>query len=453
MFKVKKVVKSVLVPFYRLFNFFFLPVLKNYYFSRIEKIPRTTQLFFMTRFDLGPCLLHMHYAECWHQERGPACLVVFTTHMNKVVKLAKHVCPNVKIIHFDNLLSRILIYIFKNEIVQFYTLIRIYAYACIRWPHALYIYDMNFSRHQRYNVSCYVPIFDPILTENWPFSEEFRRVYLHVRQFMDYRRPVFQDMVKLHYQCAQKKLVISPSTSQRPDSDDLWKKLKIENPYVVMNLNCKIYRYAAQNYRRINFPERYNPMIDFLITKGYTVVMQGRKEQPSLAPRKGLIEYFNSPEISSVNDFKLFDACSFAVCCKTGPEHFCSISHIPVLGLNYIELSCISPNGRCRFFPKHLWDRKKEEFIHWRDLLKRPCFYDIGYLAYEDEVDYIDLDAEEMLKATREFLALVPKPFSSWLQYTPLQQELKQLLHPAHLDLYDAIDVPCDAYLSSRKYR
>lgn len=115
----RKAIKCILLPIYRVFNFLFFPILKSYYFSKIEKIPRSTQLFFMTRFDLGPCLLMLHYAQCWHQERGPACLVIFTTHMQKMVELAKYVCPDVKIIHFDNRLFRYLLFVFRNEIVQF----------------------------------------------------------------------------------------------------------------------------------------------------------------------------------------------------------------------------------------------------------------------------------------------------------------------------------------------
>jgi len=445
---VKHVVKNILAVFYRLFNLFFLPFLKSYYFSKIEKIPRDTQLFFMTRLDLGPCLLQMHHAECWHRERGPACLVVFTTHMSKVVPLAKYVCQDVEVIHFDNWFFKFLFSIFRNEIIQFYTLNRIYAYACCRWPHALYLYDMTFSRSQSYNVSCYVPAYDPVLQTKWPFSSQFLHSYLDVRKFLDFQRPVFVDMINLHYQWLKKKEITEPCLKE----NDLLGQLGIDNPYVIINLNCKIYRNPAQNLRRINYPERYNAAIDLLISKGYSVVIQGRIEQPLLAPRKGLVDYSKSPFTSPVNDYKIFSTSSFGIFCKTGPEIFCTICDVPVLGLNYAELCCITPNGRCRFFPKHLWDKKKKEFIHWKEMLERPCFFDMGYLSYEKEIEYVDLEEEEIVTAVEEFLDLLPKSRSSWLQYTSMQKQFKQSLHPAHLDLHDVIEVPCEAYLSSKKY-
>lgn len=446
---IKNIAKKILFPIYTVFNLFYFPILKYYFVSKIEKIPRFCQLFFMTRFDFGTWLLLMHYAGCWHRERGPVCLVIFIPNSHVAVKLAKVICPNVEIIAFDNRFSRFIFSIFRRELIQYCTLNPIYAYACCRWPHALFIFDMTFCRKKPENISCYISAFDPALKKPWPFSKAFLDAYLHIQRQNDNRKFVYQDMIQLFYQFASKAPTPLPRTSR---DSDLLKKLIIGTPYVVMNLNCKDYLNTSRSNRSIHHPERYNSLIDFLIAKGYIVVIQGRNEQPQLAPRKGLIEYFKSSETSPENDYRLFTQCSFAIMPKTGPEVFATICNVPVLGLNYVELATINPKIRCRFFPKHVWDSKKRELIHWKDLLKRPCFFNVGIHSFEEGLEYIELDEEELIYAAEEFLQLMPQPFEAWMKYTSLQKEFKQSLHPAHIDLYDIPEVPCETYLSSPKY-
>lgn len=439
----RKIIKSALLPLYAVVNFFYLPFLKNYFFSQIEKVPRSTQLFFLTRFDFGTWLLLMHYAACWHRERGSACLVIFVPNAPLIKRLAQRICPDVEIIAYDTFLSKVLFALFRNGLIQFCTLNRVYAYAYCKWPHALFIFDMTFCRKKPENIARYIRAFDPVLQNPWPFSQAFLDAYLRASEGYDYRRSIYRDMMQLTYRHAKNAQAPKP-TQDRPQ---IVEKLGIQNPYVAMNINHRNYRNALRNNRRIHHPESYNPMIDLLISLGYSVVLQGRSEQPPLAPRKGLIEYFKSPYASAENDYDLFSHCAFAVFPKTGPEVFGPVCNVPVLGLNYTELAAIIPKPRCRFFPKHVWDSKKKEFIHWKDLLQRPCFFDVGILSFEEGIEYVDLSAEELLEATQEFLQLLPLPFPAWLNYTPLQQEFKRSLHPAHIDLYDVSEVPCEAYL------
>lgn len=400
----------------------------------------------MTRFDFGTWLLLMHYAGVWQKIRGPACLVVFIPNSHLVVSLAKLVCPEVELIAFSNLFSRVIFSIFKREFIQYFTLNPIYANACCRWPHALYIFDMTFCRTKPENISCYVKEFDKALKGNWPFSSAFLEAYLRAREGYDYRKPIYEDMIQLF---KERSSDISPLPVF---NGSLFKKLRIESPYVVMNLNCKDYRNSLRNNRRINHPERYNGLIDFLISRGLHVVIQGRDEQPNLPPRKGLIPYFKSPDRSIENDYHLYLHALFAIFPKTGPEVFGPICNIPVLGLNYTELAAIVPKARCRFFPKHVRDVKQGALIHWKDLLRRPCFFDVGILSFEEGIEYIEMEEEELIQAAEEFIQLVPHPLPKWLEYSPMQKEFKNSLHPAHIDLFDVYEVPCDSYLNSPKY-
>ena len=447
----RELAKKVLQPFYQILNLFLLPYLHRYYFRKINRISRDTQLFFMTRPDLGTCFLLMHYAQCWQKERGPATLVIFTTHMKKIVEYAKGICPDVQIIHFDNLLSRFLISIFKNELPQHFTFQPVYSYACCRWPHALYLYDRVFSREKNLNVSCYVKQFDPILKEPWPFSDDLLKAYLKFRRVADYRRPVFEDMIRLHHSCLPK--IVETPKHPVLDSRELLQRLKIEGFYVVLNVNCKLYKGGGRNNRKIHHPQRYNTLIDFLISHGFSVVIQGRHEQPTFAPRKGLISYAHTQEASPINDLKLCSNSSFGIFNKTGPLNLCMTAGTPVLGLDFVELATTDPNGRSRFFPKFLWDKKKDQYIHWKEALYRPCFYDVGCVYHEeDTVQYVDLTEEELIAAATEFLPLISQPSSQWTDYSPLQLTYKKALHPIHLDQYELLDVPCNAYLGSKKF-
>lgn len=440
----KALAKKILFPIYFLFNLFYLPFLKTFFFSRIWKIPRTTQLFFMTRFDFGTWLLLMHYAECWAQERGDAALVIFVPNAHIPRRLASFICPHVQIIAFDNWLSRIVFAIFRRELVQFLTLNRIYAEACAQWPYALFMFDMTYSRKYQKNISSYIPAFDSALSLSNRFSREFVEAYLTIQMQNDNRPAVYQDLIRI--------VNARPSFPMEKKRSE-GKNLYASRPYVVMNLNCKNYHNRARNVRSILHPERYNVVIDLLISKGYAVVIQGREEQPSFAPRNHLIEYCRSSHVSPENDYLLYQSCEFAILPKTGPEVFSAICDIPLLGLNYCELATINPKGRCRFYPKHVLDSNTQRVLHWKELLERPCFFNVGELSFEAGIEYREMEEEELVLAVEEFLELLSLPRSKWSEYTFLQKEFKQSLHPMHMDLYAISEVPCDCYLSSSKFK
>ena len=188
-------------------------------------------------------------------------------------------------------------------------------------------------------------------------------------------------------------------------------------------------------------------MIDYLVNKGYFVVLQGKGEQPHFKLRKGFMDYahgvFQSPE----NDLLLFSGCEFYVSSKTGAEMYGLIYDKPVLGLNYTELCSMQPNMRFRFFPKHVKD-ERGQYLSWRTFLTHPAYFQLGrVLSTQETIEFEEMKEQEIIAALEEFLQLLPKPRGQWLNYSPLQKEFKQMLHPGHLDLYHISGVPCDAYL------
>lgn len=402
----------------------------------------------MARSDFGTFLLLLHYARAWQALRGPVCVVVLTAQTHLVKHLAQMICPEVKLICPDHWLNRSVSALFGYINIQFYTLNRIYCRMACRWPYSVYIYDQPIDFDLKESVSRYVRWFDDSLSSvPSTYSQEFINSYTNAREILDYRLSVFRDLINLHYKFNVNN---SPSIVHQK-SCDLLDKLKIRGKYVVLNVNCKDYTNKFQNRRRVLFPERYNSVIDLLIANGYTVVIQGRSEQPRFDFRKGLVDYSKSDFCSAENDLILYSRCEFGIMSKTGAEIFSSIYNVPVLGLNYVELCSMPPHLRFRFFPKHLWDRRRKCFLDWRSVLHDSSFFDIGKRNYNLDLDYIELEENELINATEEFLSLISKPTEKWLEYTPSQLDFKNELIPLHLDLYSIKGVPCEAYLQSEK--
>ena len=447
--KLKKFIKFIRKICFHLFNIIYYPCLRSVYYPRVKKIPRSTQIFLMTRLDFGTYLFLLHYAACWQRDRGPVCLVVLTSKSLLVQRLAKLICPEVELIcpavRFNDWLGRL----FGYENIQFFTLNPLYCRFAARWPYAIWIYDQPIDYDLTESVSNYIPYFDENMN-SLPLhgKPEFLKAYLNAREILDYRIPVFKDMIRLHY----KRHPSHPLSSVTEANYNLREKLKISEKYVVLNINCKDYGNKVQNIRRIAHPERYNLLIDFLISQNYSVVIQGRSEQPRFAERKGLIDYSKSKYASVENDLILFSGCDFGVLTKTGAEVFGTVCNIPVLGLNYVELSSMQPNSRFRFFPKFIWDTQRSGIVPWEEVLQSPAFFHIGKRAYATAWEYIELEEQELLDAAQEFLGLLPRQEKDWTEYTEKQKTFKKLLNPLHLDLHLIKGVPSEAYLNSTRF-
>lgn len=441
---ISRVVRNVA---YSIFNFFYAPYLYSFYLKKIKQLSPNTQVFLMTRPDFGTYLILLNYARCWEEMRGKTCIVVLTSQFANVSQLAKVISPKTLLITPDTFLTNLTVILFGHLHVHFTTLSRIYAQLSVDFPNALYIFNQTSSSKANFASISYIPWFDRDLQRDVDrFPPHFLNAYNEVRNVLDYRREIFEDMIQLHYKTdlsAPRKLLPNHLKS-------LHEALNIKNrPYVVMNLNCKDNGNRASNRRRVEHPERYNSMIDYLIERGYSVVIQGRKEQPLFNKRMHLIDYSKSDLCTVENDIALYSGCDFAVLSKTGPELFGTICNIPILGLNYTELCGMQPNLKMRFYPKHI--KKAERYISWKELLQSSFYFDIGPKAFDETVEYVEMEEEEIMQAVKEFIPLVSKPSEEWLQYAPQQQAFKNEIHPFHLDLYNIKAVPCVSYLTSPK--
>ncbi|MFA4915055.1 MAG: TIGR04372 family glycosyltransferase [Syntrophales bacterium] len=426
-------IKLFLFPVFLFLYIFYFPYLYFFYCRRLKQISRQQQLFFLAQDQYGAILHLLYYIRCWGNVRNGAVLVVFTPQIALVKKLAKHICPAAQVISppvlFSNFIQKAL-GVFTRRFVftpLYYNLLR-------KYPEALYIYD---TRND--NKAVYVKYLDDVY-KNRPHDSPFWDAYVRTRGVFDCRYDVCQDSFQLEK-------VSTGITVDEARVRRLLNDLKISGRYAVINVNTKDYFHETQNSRRIRHYERYNVLIDYLINKGYSVVLHGKGEQPFLKPREGFVDYahgvFQSPE----NDLLLFYGCEFFVSSKTGAEMYGLLCDKPVLGLNYTELCAMQPNIRFRFFPKRIKD-ETGKYLSWRNLLTHPVYFQLGRLLHtQEKYEFVEMEEHEIIAALDEFLQLLPRPHEQWLSYSALQKEFKQMLHPGHLDLYFISGVPCEVYL------
>jgi putative glycosyltransferase (TIGR04372 family) len=319
----------------------------------------------------------------------------------------------------------------------------VFARLQIDNPNALYIYGQSSINKNNLHCSDHISHLDSSLSVGRKlFSPEFCLAYEDVRKILDYRLNIYIDSIDLHYNSDLSKPLLSFPKSL----GNLKQHLRLPDKYVVFNVNLKKYNLGDCDRKRIHYPERYNCLIDSLIEKGYTVVIQGRKEQPAFSPRRGLIDYSKTPHISIENDISLYSGCQFAVISKSGPDNFTVACNVPLLGLNYVELPSMQANLKMRYFHKHVRDKKTGRLLSWQEFLKSPCYFDVCAKSYQD-MEYVDMEEEEMLEALEEFIPLLSLSPDGWQNYTDLQKKFTASLHPMHLDLYYIKSAPCDCYL------
>lgn len=437
--------------FYPFINVFIYPILKRFYSRNLKKLSSETQVFFLTRGDFGSFLILLDYVGCWHRQRSPTSIVILTSWFPAAKKLAQNVCPYSIIICPDFVWLRMIVFIFGRIKVLLDTFSRLNAQLQAEWPAALFIYlqPTGLSTFHNYKgKSDYIRHLDPNTTHyKKNISSDFVNAYADLRKTLNYRLDVFVDWIRLHNQDK----FVNHLQNVKELTEKLKSRLDIKGPYVVINIAAKkYYGDPLLNRREIHNPDRYNCIVDWLIENGYTVLLQGREEQPILPNRKGLVDYAHSNICSVENDLALYSGAAFCISSKSGPENFSTLCNVPLLGLEYVEFSSMSANPRFRFYPKHLLRKSTGKFLSFDELLTSPCYFDMASNYYDADVEYIPMNKEEFVIALEEFVPLASNPNTDWLNYTSRQKDFKEKLHPLHLDLFHVPGVPCDAYLQKR---
>lgn len=447
----RKVQLFVCAKLYVLVELLVYSIVRKYYAKALLKVPPGTQLFLITRLELGTSITQLHYVSYWHHYRAPSTVVILSSRYRLIQNVAQSVCPEVPVICFDSAWLRMLIFFCGHPTVHSALYGKIYGRLVADCPSALYIYECTSgmfrckSQGTTYHTSNYIKGFDTHLQQlRGTVSPEFLNAYLNIRQCYDYRLELYVDYIRLYTEQTPK----VPVMKLKQKSILLQKSLSIEGKYVVMNLNCKDnFSDPHLNRRKIQDPHRYNCLIDFLIERGYSVVLQGREEQPRFEPRKKLVDYTRSPFCSVEGDFALYAGAAFAISTKSGTEYFGPVCDIPLLALELTELCCMAANVKNRYYPKRIRCKLSNKPISWEKILELPCFFDIGPIAHDPNIVYANMTEEEILEAAEEFLCLVETPGTDWMKFSPLQLAYKAKLNPLHLDSYYIPSVPCNSYL------
>ncbi len=417
--------------------------------KKIDNLSPDTQLFLISRHDFGPLICMIHYAALWEKERGKVGIIILAQEQAFVCSLVKLVCPEAVII--DCFLLRNFKTLYKNQEIFSATFQNVYSQVLIENNKAIFIWDNQFSflEESFFVIGEYVRHFDPIVKFEGKKPKRFIAAYLTFRENYFVRKKYWDDYTDM----VVSRSALKPNSIVEKTRKSLIREINITRPYVVLNLSS--IKTTSGNIltdrRRIQYPHRFNGLIDVLIEKGFDVVLQGRKEQPYFKPRKYFFDYAHSKYCTPENDLALYSDALFVVAAKSGPEIFCSLFDIPLLGVNYNENVLMLHNVKYRFFYKHI-KGPKGSYLNWKEVLRSPLFFEFGVeTVHPNSKAYIyeEMSEEELIDSLEEFIPFIHTPKETWLNYSENQQRFRQSLTPLHFDLYACPSVPCDTYLSS----
>lgn len=419
--------------------------------KKIDQLSPKTQLFLISRHDFGPLICMIHYAALWEKERGKVAIIILAQEQGFVRSLVNLVCPKATII--DCFLLRNFRILYRNQEIFSATFQNVYSQLLVENNKAIVLWDNQFSflKENFFVIGEYIRHFDPVVKLEEGKPKRFTAAYLTFRKNYFVRKKYWDDYNKM----VVSRPSLKPSSDIEKTRTDLIEEIKLTRPYVVLNLSS--IKTSSGNIltdrRRIRYPHRFNALIDLLIEKGFNVVLQGRNEQPHFKPRKQFIDYAHSKYCTPENDLALYSGALFVVAAKSGPEIFCSLFDIPLLGVNYNENVLMLHNIKYRFFYKHI-KGPKGTYLNWKEVLRSPLFFEFGVeTVHPNSKAYIyeEMSEEELIDSLEEFIPLIHAPKETWLDYSENQKRFRKSLSPLHFDLYTCPSVPCDTYLRSKR--
>ncbi|MCP5468956.1 MAG: TIGR04372 family glycosyltransferase [Chlamydiales bacterium] len=429
------------IPFY-LINPFYKRLLHRSIHKRLRARTSPSQLFLVTRGDFGTLLVQLQYIREWQEQREQTTAIFLTLFAEKAIELAHLISPNTEVIAPGKFGLWMVKYLGAFR-VHYGTFARVYARLAVDFPQSIIFYAQGTIPTINSIGNLYYPTFynrylDQLPPPSPALSKEFLEQHALVCKGSDIPFTLNEDYIKL-------KQSQSSGEQRRYQESDICQILSLETPYVVFNITVRDNQHS-HNRKKIFNPERYNVLFDLLIAEGYTVVLQGREEQPLFKERKGFIDYARSGHTSAKHDLFLYSEAAFAVMSTTGAENFATISNTPMLGLNYVELPAMTENPRFRFFPKHY--KRNGKILNWKEVLLSSAFFEYGCHPRDRELEICDLEEEEMLEALQEFLALFEQ--NKWEGASTEQLAFRSTLTPYHMQLYQIPGLPCQAYLTGQ---
>ena len=196
-------------------------------------------------------------------------------------------------------------------------------------------------------------------------------------------------------------------------------------PYVVLHVRDGNYRndHKRRSWRNNNI-DNYSQSVDYLISKGFSVIKIGDKESNKLNYKnKFYFDYSYSELRSEEMDLYIIKNCNFLMANCSGPEYLALLFSKPILITNSYVIPSLYRSTDRVFFKKILFKGNEMSII---DYLSLP--FEIYFREYNHkEISFIENSQHEILEATKEFSKLYFSNFTT--KPTPIQKKFNKLIY------------------------
>lgn len=401
--------------------------------KEVDFISNDDDIFLLIETNLKAIVHTLEYAEYWARIRQPPILIAASHAAETIDLLFPYICPSVKVLRYDNPFPK---WLFRRTSLQVYHNFfskNIFSYFKTIASDSLYLFEYQPIPYDKTFTSPYNHFIESSETKDLP--KPFLKAYTQYNQFCFKRKDTWND----YFQIFSEITINDRKEKLEKINHLLLHTLGINRPYVILHLNSSPFRGTSS--------KKFSLAIDLLIRRGYAVILQGQREQPAFAPRQHFHDYSRDVNVSLENDLALYAYAEFVISSKGNSEILAQVFNTPLLGLNYVEPTSLLPHKKHRFFFKHVYDKREEKYLSWREYLNHPGFFNHTNLNTSSELRYDEMSEEEIIHTIEEFLTLLDKNEESWLDYSPLQQTFKGSLEKKHFDLHKAYGVPTMTYL------
>jgi putative glycosyltransferase (TIGR04372 family) len=196
-------------------------------------------------------------------------------------------------------------------------------------------------------------------------------------------------------------------------------------PYIVLHVRDGNYRNDQKTRPwRNNDINNYYKSVDYLISRGFSVIKIGDKDSNKLDYKNKFYFDYSSSELKSEDmDLYIIKNCQFLMANASGPEYLAFLFSKPILITNAYAIPSLFRSTDRIFFKKILFKGNEMSII---DYLSLP--FEIYHEEYNHrEISFIENTQYEILEATKEFSKLYYSNFTT--KPTSIQKKFNKLIY------------------------
>jgi len=209
-------------------------------------------------------------------------------------------------------------------------------------------------------------------------------------------------------------------------------------PYVVLHVRDGNYRndHNRREWRNNNI-NNYNRSVDYLISKGFSVIKIGDKNSNKLNYKNKFYFDYSSSDLKSEDmDLYIIKNCQFLMANTSGPEYVAFLFSKPILITNAYAIPSIFRSTDRIFFKKIFLKGNEMSII---DYLSLP--FEIYHEEYNhSKISFMENTQHEILQATKEFYKLYHSNFNK--KPTAIQKKFNNLIYKRS-SLFFSHEAPC----------